>query len=42
VPGANFRNVNPRYFDGPMEQRAVNHDSGAKVLLNGATSPPGL
>ena len=42
APGQNPRNVNPRYFDGPMEQRSANHDTGAKALLDGKVSPAGL
>jgi uncharacterized protein (DUF1800 family) len=41
MPGATPRNQNPRYFDGPMEERAVNHDTGAKTLLDGTVLKAG-
>jgi len=42
APGAVSRNSNPRYYDGEMEQRPVNHDAAAKTLLNGTVAPAGL
>jgi uncharacterized protein (DUF1800 family) len=42
APGATPKNINPRYFDGPMEARPVNHDTAAKALLDDDTSPAGL
>ena len=42
APGAVPRNTNPRYYDGVMEERPVNHDAAAKTLLDGGVAPAGL
>jgi uncharacterized protein (DUF1800 family) len=40
APGATALGNNPKYFIGQMIPVAANHDSGAKLLLNGTTLPP--
>jgi uncharacterized protein (DUF1800 family) len=42
APGAPLRGLNPPYFDGPMEPRPAQHDTGAKLLLDAASLPPNL
>ena len=43
APGAAPRaGLNPRYYDGAMEQRSQYHDFNAKTLLDGATAPANL
>jgi len=42
APGAAPRTINPRYFDGAMEERPVDHDPAAKTLLDGRVAPAGL
>jgi uncharacterized protein (DUF1800 family) len=43
APGATPRpGLNPRYYDGSMEERSQLHDYQPKTLLNGATAPANL
>ena len=41
MPGSTLVKHNPQYFLGPMELFATNHDTGAKVLLEGTTLAAG-
>lgn len=40
-PGKTLQKHNPTYWTGPMEVYESNHDTGAKLLLNGVTLPAG-
>jgi uncharacterized protein (DUF1800 family) len=41
MPGSTLVIHNPQYFLGPMELFASNHNTGAKILLEGTTLPAG-
>jgi len=41
APGATQRNLNPAYYDGPMEERSQYHDYSAQELID-ATAPANL
>jgi uncharacterized protein (DUF1800 family) len=41
APGATPKAINPAYYVGDMVPWEPNHDTGSKVLLNGATLPAG-